>query len=318
MLPPSQTARRRPTTAAPSITTATSCCLPPRGGYTITYDSGTNTYTAYGAGTPTVTPTRTATATATATNTPGVGANHLVVSQVYGGGGNTSAAYQNDFIELFNPTGSSIAVSNWSVQYAAAGSNFSASTTVNATIPAGGYFLVKEASGGAVGATLPTADATGSINMSASAGKVALVNSTTLLTCGATGNRCTGNASVVDLVGYGSSAADYEGSGPASAGSNNAYSVARKSRNGCTDTNDNAADFQVLTTAAPRNSATAAYTCAATPTPTRTPTNTPTNTPTVTPTNTPTHTPTPKNRRPIPPRPPPPPPGRPRWSSTST
>ena len=268
-------------------------------GYTITYDSGTNTYTAYGSGpTPTVTPTATATATATATNTPGAGTNHLVISQIYGGGGNSSAAYQNDFIELHNSSGSAITISGWSVQYAAAGSNFSASTAINATIPAGGYFLVKEASGGATGAVLPTADATGSINLSASAGKVALVNSTTLLTCGGTGNRCTGVAAIVDLVGYGASASDYEGSGPAPASSNNTYSVARKS-NGCTETDDNAADFQTLTPANPRNSASAVYTCAAPPTatptntPTATPTNTPTNTPTATPTNTPTNTPTP-------------------------
>jgi hypothetical protein len=108
-------------------------------GYTITYDSGTNTYTAYGSGpTPTVTPTATATATATATNTPGVGTSHLVISQIYGGGGNSSAAYQNDFIELHTPSGSAITVSGWSVQFAAAGSNFSSSTAINATIPAGG------------------------------------------------------------------------------------------------------------------------------------------------------------------------------------
>src|SRR5207249_4835668 len=60
--------------------------------------------------TPSATPTPTNTATATdmptmthtptATLTP---PNHIVISQVYGGGGNSGAAYKNDFIELFNP-----------------------------------------------------------------------------------------------------------------------------------------------------------------------------------------------------------------------
>ena len=85
------------------------------------------------------------------TKTPQVSPN-IVISQLFVGGGLANAPYQNDYVELFNRGSASVNLSNWSVQYAAAGSNFSASTTVNATIPAGGYFLVKEASGGAVGA----------------------------------------------------------------------------------------------------------------------------------------------------------------------
>src|ERR1043165_555601 len=46
--------------------------------------------------------------------------NHLVLSQLYGGGGNTGAPWQNDFIEVFNPTAGSISIDGWSVQYASA------------------------------------------------------------------------------------------------------------------------------------------------------------------------------------------------------
>ena len=34
--------------------------------------------------------------------------NHLVIGAVYGGGGNASATYKFDFIELYNPTAKSI------------------------------------------------------------------------------------------------------------------------------------------------------------------------------------------------------------------
>ena len=41
----------------------------------------------------------------------------VVISQVYGGGGNTSAPYLNDFVELFNRGTTAVNVANWSVQY---------------------------------------------------------------------------------------------------------------------------------------------------------------------------------------------------------
>src|SRR5207302_1856495 len=42
----------------------------------------------------------------------------VVISQVYGGGGNSGATLKNDFIELFNRGSAAIDVSAWSVQYA--------------------------------------------------------------------------------------------------------------------------------------------------------------------------------------------------------
>src|SRR5437016_1155192 len=106
----------------------------------------------------------------------------VVISQVYGGGGSTGAPYQNDFIELYNrgPTPQSLA--GWSVEYSDAMSTTWAVTPLTSvTLQPGQYYLVKEASSGAVGALLPTADATGTINLSATTGKVALVNATATL-----------------------------------------------------------------------------------------------------------------------------------------
>ena len=44
----------------------------------------------------------------------------VVISEVYGGGGNAGATYTNDFIELYNRTANAISLAGWSVQYASA------------------------------------------------------------------------------------------------------------------------------------------------------------------------------------------------------
>src|SRR5215468_6461519 len=44
----------------------------------------------------------------------------IVISQVYGGGGNTGAPYTNDFVELYNRGTGPASVAGWSVQYASA------------------------------------------------------------------------------------------------------------------------------------------------------------------------------------------------------
>ena len=41
----------------------------------------------------------------------------LVISEVYGGGGNSGATYTNDFIELYNPTASAVPLDGYTVQY---------------------------------------------------------------------------------------------------------------------------------------------------------------------------------------------------------
>ena len=44
----------------------------------------------------------------------------IVISQIYGSGGNDGAVYQNDYVELYNKGGVSVDVTGWSLQYAAA------------------------------------------------------------------------------------------------------------------------------------------------------------------------------------------------------
>ncbi len=189
--------------------------------------------------------------------------NHLVISQVYGGGGNAGANYTNDFIEIFNPTGTAVSLTGWSVQYASSGStsgtlsSTTANTALSGTIGPGKYFLISEASGGAVGSALPTPDVNGGlINMSGTNGKVFLCNSTTGLTIGASG--CpTVSTTVVDFIGFGN--ANCAETTAASAPSGNTISKIR-ANGGCTDTNTNSTDFS-SGTAAPRNSSTTAVYC---------------------------------------------------------
>ena len=187
---------------------------------------------------------------------------NLVITQVYGGGGNAGATYTNDFIEIFNrgTTTVDFALTPYSVQYAAATSNFSTNKTniTSGTLLPGHYFLIQEASGGPTGTALPTPDVSGgTINMSATAGKVALVLGTTNVT--ATG--CPFGATIVDFLGYGTTANCSETSPIAVSGTNsNARSVIRT--NSCADTNNNSTDFSNPTTApVARNGATTPNTC---------------------------------------------------------
>ena len=149
----------------------------------------------------------------------------LVISQVYGGGGNSGAPYTNDFIELQNRGTTPIPVDGMSVQYASAAGTSWARTLLSGTIAPGGFYLVQEAAGATPSKALPTPNATGTLSLSASAGKVALVTST---------------AAVKDLVGYGSTVVGGEGT-PTPTLSNTTAAL----RVPGPDTDSNSADFTV-------------------------------------------------------------------------
>jgi predicted extracellular nuclease len=183
----------------------------------------------------------------------------VVISQVYGGGGNAGAQFQSDFIELFNRGVTPVNLSGWSVQYqSAAGAGTWQVTPLSGTINPGGYYLIKEdtgtgCSGLPCGVPLPAPDATGTIAMAAGAGKVALSSSTTPFS-----GSCPSCA--VDLVGYGNTASCFEGTGPA-AGLSNTTAALRK-RSGCFDSNNNNLDFSVGAPN-PRNTSSPTSSCAA-------------------------------------------------------
>jgi uncharacterized protein len=157
----------------------------------------------------------------------------VVISQVYGGGGNSGATYTNDFVELFNRGAVPVDLSGWSVQYASATGTTWQRTDLAGTVQPGQYYLVQESAGTAGTVSLPTPDAIGTIAMSATAGKVALVSSATSLS-----GACPTGA-WVDLVGYGAANCS---EAAAAAALTNATADLRKAT-GCTDTDSNASDF---------------------------------------------------------------------------
>ncbi|TBL80830.1 S-layer homology domain-containing protein [Paenibacillus thalictri] len=178
----------------------------------------------------------------------------VVISQVFGGGGNSGSTYKNDFIELYNPTNNEIDLSGWSVQYASsAGTSWSATPLKNKIKPHG-YYLIQEAAGSGGTTALDSPDDTGTINMAAGAGKVALVKSKITAISGKS------DASVVDFVGFGTAASESEGQPTGDLSATTA--AVRKAKDGTSgnstkgsglDTDANKNDFELLAPI-PRNS----------------------------------------------------------------
>jgi len=195
----------------------------------------------------------------------------IVISQVYGGGGNANATYTHDYVELFNRGTTTVPLAGWSVQYtsAAGTGNFGGATNLitplSGSLEPGQYLLVQEATNAAVGAPLPAADVIDAtpISMAAGAGKVALVNATTPLACNGSSTACTpaALATIVDLVGYGQGTGGanfFEGAGAAPTIS--ATFADFRNEGGCTDTDNNDLDFAAATPA-PRNTLSDRHSC---------------------------------------------------------
>jgi predicted extracellular nuclease len=170
----------------------------------------------------------------------------LVISEAYGGGGNSGAPLKNDFIEVQNVGSVDANLDGYSVQYISASPTATTTwsvTPLSGTAPKSGHFLVGEAAGtNTTAADLPTPDNTGTLNLSGTAGTVALVHSTAALTC-KTAVDCAGDTSIVDLVGYGSATIRENTAAPATTNATSAQRAASGA-----DTDNNAADF---TSAAP-------------------------------------------------------------------
>ena len=120
-----------------------------------------------------------------------------VISQVFASGGNAGADFTNDYVELLNRGSASVDLAGWSIQYATANGASWSAVALTGTLGPGRRYLVQLGSGGTVGSALPAADATGTVNLAATGGKVALVHDTAALACGASAGSCSA-VTVVD------------------------------------------------------------------------------------------------------------------------
>jgi MYXO-CTERM domain-containing protein len=193
---------------------------------------------------------------------PLVTGDKLVIRQVYGGGGNSGARYKYDFIELFNAGKTTLSLKDLSLQYAPAnGMGAFGSTKAFITelpdvqLEPGQSVLVQEAAGEGGTDDLPAPYLTDDspIALGAKSGRLALVSGTATLSCRTTACPaaepactpvpCNQDPRVIDLVGVGPGAGVSEGSPTAIAANTTGAS---RLMGGCQDTNDNAADFEIV------------------------------------------------------------------------
>ncbi len=185
----------------------------------------------------------------------------VVISQVYGGGGNLgppAGQFDSDFIEIFNRSANPVTLDGWSIQYAgptsAAGfDNPNDRVILSGIIRPGQYKLIRMSDPDINGSPLPTPDfidSSGDGGMGNTGGRVALVNSTALL-----GSACN-SAMIVDLVGYGAGTICFEGAAATNTTANDTAAIRKVS--GSQDTNQNFNDFDIAAPA-PRNSATGGF-----------------------------------------------------------
>lgn len=188
----------------------------------------------------------------------------IVIAQIYGGGGTASAPIKQDYIVLYNRSCNPVDISNWSLQYG--NTNSGSGLTIkldlvpvaaNYIVPAKSYFLVQAGVAGVndLGADLstiktpdfiPTGNPGSGISMSQTTGRIAIVRDTVLI-----GTNFT-SPTIADFVGYGSTAATYEGAAPTT-NLDAADALFRKDA-GNQDSNQNFNDFDYFAPA-PVNSA---------------------------------------------------------------
>jgi DNA/RNA endonuclease G (NUC1) len=174
----------------------------------------------------------------------------VVVSQVYGGGGNSGATLKNDFIELFNAGTEPVNLAGWSVQYGSSNaSTVNGVTPLTGTIQPGQYFLIQEAAGNGGTVDLPTADVTGTLALGGTGGRIVLARSTLPQSVA-----CPSGGVVQDFVPYGVS-----GCTPTAPTTSNTTAVQRRN-GGCKDTDDPSLDF-TLVAPSPRNSSSSTRSC---------------------------------------------------------
>jgi len=192
---------------------------------------------------------------------PALGVGNVVISQVWGGNGVGAGNPNADYVELFNRGTTPQNLTGWSFSVAApTGTVWSKLDLPAFNLQPGQYFLIQVTTASATGTALPAPDATFSPQatpLSSTTGKVVLRNTTSAIGTVV----CITDATVVDLMTYGSSGTCFEGSGRAPAGVTTAPGATpTRSLGGCNDTDNNNIDF-ANAVPNPRNSSSPTTNC---------------------------------------------------------
>jgi hypothetical protein len=168
---------------------------------------------------------------------------NIRISQIYTRGGESGAIYQNDFIELYNRGNSVVDISGWSLNITSFEGSFNSGTRVflstsGITIPPGMHMLFAFKPGGSNGTPLNGDFPISLPNLGSTGGQITLIAKDKILPPGCPASPDLTGA-VVDSVGYGTVSC---GEGTVTLAPPATKSLTRIN-GGCTDTNDNLADF---------------------------------------------------------------------------
>ena len=136
---------------------------------------------------------------------------NVIISEVFGGGGNTGATLKNDFVELYNTSAETVQIGGWSLQYfGATGTGEALITNVfvipeGRYIPSGSHFLIKALAGAGGTQDIIDQDATSTLSLSGTSGKIILYNTNIAQTISDIAS-ITSNPNFVDYVPYGTTA----------------------------------------------------------------------------------------------------------------
>ena len=194
-------------------------------------------------------------------------ANQVRISQVYGGGGSSSATTFNvDYVELFNSGGTAVNIGGWTIEYGSATGLWGSSAANIFTFPADtfiqpcSYILTAHGTPGAVGAPLaPAADFNGTLTISATSRQDRASSAPSTRTW---------PAAPSFRARWSTRSRSARRTAPRARTSRRLTNVQAAVRNGggMIDTDNNLADFTVVLNATPRNSASAPNgECVATP-----------------------------------------------------
>lgn len=176
----------------------------------------------------------------------GLAANHLVISQVQTNGGTGFA--EDEFYELYNPTGSSVSLGGLSLQYKSATGTTHNSQSLSGSIASHGYYLVARAAYDGS----PEEDLTTTVlNIGATGGNLFLVSGTTPLP----DSSCSTSALIIDKVAWGTGNCPEGSAASAPAGNNSIQRKPGGTQGAGQDSGDNAADFFHLSPSLPHSTA---------------------------------------------------------------